>query len=160
MNEPVTLGSYFEDLSVGMTLVSPGRTVTEHDIAAFAGLSGDYNLLHTDARFAATTPFGGRIAHGLLGLSIASGLAARLNIIDGTAQAFTGLDWRFRRPIVAGDTVFVQIEVAEAKPMPAANGGLVTFRLKMLNQDGDVVQRGTWDILMRGRPQTTASDAR
>lgn len=153
MSEPVVLGSYFEDLPVGTMMVSPGRTVTEHDIGAFAGLSGDYNLLHTDVRFAEATPFGGRIAHGLLGLSIASGLAARLNIIDGTAQAFTGLEWRFRRPIRAGDTVAVEVEVAAAKPLPASGGGVITFRLKMRNQDGEVVQRGTWDILMRGRPR-------
>lgn len=150
--EPVTLGAYFEDLAIGTSMTSPGRTVTEHDIAAFAGLSGDYNLLHTDARFAAATPFGQRIAHGLLGLSIASGLAARLNLIDGTAQAFSGLEWKFRRPIVAGDTVYVEIAVAATKPMPAAGGGLVSFQLKLLNQRDEVVQRGTWDLLMRSRP--------
>lgn len=151
MSEPVTLGAFFDDLEVGQAMTSPGRTVTEHDIAAFAGLSGDYNLLHTDARFAAATPFGQRIAHGLLGLAIASGLAARLNLIDGTAQAFSGLDWKFRRPVVAGDTVYVEIAVAAVKPMPAAGGGLVTFQLRLLNQRDEVVQRGSWDLLMRSR---------
>lgn len=155
MSEPVTLGAYFEDLEVGKAMTSPGRTITEHDIAAFAGMSGDYNLLHTDARFAAVTPFGQRIAHGLLGLAIASGLAARLNLIDGTAQAFSGLDWKFRRPIVPGDTVYVDIVVASAKPMPATGGGLVTFQLRLLNQRDEVVQRGTWDLLMRSRPVAT-----
>jgi acyl dehydratase len=152
------LGSYFEDLEVGQVLTSPGRTLGEHDIAAFAGLSGDYNPLHTDARFAEATPFGGRIAHGLLGLAIAGGLAARLNIIDGTAQAFTGLEWRFRRPVRAGDTIYVEIAVGAKKAMPSSGGGLVTFQVKLLNQAGEVVQRGSWDILLRGRPASEGGD--
>ena len=68
---------YFEDIEVGQEYVSPGRTVTEADIVAFAGLSGDYNVLHTDAEFMWTSIFGERIAHGLLGLAIQSGLGTR-----------------------------------------------------------------------------------
>ena len=83
------IGRYFEEFEVGYANESAGRTVTEADVVQFAGLSGDYNQLHTDAQFAATTPYGERIAHGLLGLSMATGLASRSGFIEGTAQAFT-----------------------------------------------------------------------
>ncbi|RMG01219.1 MAG: dehydratase, partial [Acidobacteria bacterium] len=77
-------GRYFEEFAIGQTYTSVGRTVTEHDVLTFAGLSGDYNQIHTDAEFSKNTPYGQRIAHGLLGLSIASGLAMRTGILEGT----------------------------------------------------------------------------
>lgn len=144
-------GMWFEDLAEGFSGRSPARTVTDHDIIAFAGLSGDYNPLHTDDTYAAATPFGHRIAHGVLGLSIATGLAARMNIIDGTTLAFLGLDWKFRKPVFAGDTVHLEIEVTETKLARALGGGLVTFGIKLINQSGDIVQRGRWDILLKSR---------
>src|SRR3954447_1047320 len=98
-------GLYFEEFVVGDEAATPSRTITETDIVQFAGLSSDWNPLHTDAEFAAATPFGQRIAHGLLGLSIASGLMARLGHIDGTAIAFRGIEeWKFSKPIYIGDT--------------------------------------------------------
>jgi acyl dehydratase len=81
-------GRYFEEFAVGQTYTSVGRTITEHDVMTFAGLSGDYNQIHTDAEFAKLTPYGQRIAHGLLGLAIASGLAMRTGILEGTVLAF------------------------------------------------------------------------
>lgn len=148
MSTPAILGLPFEDFEVGRVVISPARTMTEHDIVAFAGLSGDYNPLHTDAPFAEGTQFGERIAHGLLGLSVASGLAARLGIIDGTALAFLGLDWKFRRPILIGDTVHAEMEVAATRAMPSAGGGVVTFAVKLINQRGEICQRGKWNLLI------------
>jgi len=144
-------GFYFEDFEIGETMTTPARTITEADIVMFAGLSGDYNPLHTDEEYARGTAFGGRIAHGLLGLSIASGLASRLGFLEKAVLAFLGLDWKFRKPIRAGDTVHVVVTVAEKKAMPRAGGGIVTFAVKVLNQDDEVTQRGTWRILMRMR---------
>ena len=79
-------GRYFEEFEIGDTLETVGRTVTETDIVLFAGVSGDYNQLHTDAEFAKGALFGERVAHGLLGLAIASGLAARMDFAEGTVQ--------------------------------------------------------------------------
>jgi acyl dehydratase len=99
-------GIFFEDLQLGQEFTSPGRTVTEADIVIFAGLSGDYNVLHTDAEHMKASIFGERIAHGLLGLSIQHGLAAR-----GEPAAahglLSGLKWKFKGPIKIGDTVHV-----------------------------------------------------
>jgi acyl dehydratase len=144
-----SLGTYFEDFQEGQTMVSPSRTLTEADIVLFAGLSGDYNPLHCDAEFARESHFGQRIAHGLLGLAFASGLASRLNFIEGTALAFMGLEWRFRAPIVAGDTVHVVAKVASKRELRRMGGGVVGFDVRLVNQRGEAVQRGRWDILVR-----------
>src|SRR6202158_4783844 len=89
-------GVLFDDLKVGQEFTSPGRTVTEADIVIFAGLSGDYNVLHTDAEYMKASTFGERIAHGLLGLSIQHGLAAR-GEPAATHGLLSGLKWKFKR---------------------------------------------------------------
>jgi len=149
-----TRGLYFQEFEIGQEIESPARTVTEADIVQFAGLSGDYNALHTDAEFAKGTPYGQRIAHGLLGLSIASGLAARAGFIEGTAQAFIGLEWRFRAPILIGDTIRIRARVVKTRAMPSMGGGMVIFEVRVLNQHDKVVQRGEWTLLVRGKPES------
>jgi acyl dehydratase len=148
-------GLYFEDFAVGYEVVSAGRTITESDVVAFAGLSGDYNQLHTDAEYAKGTPFGARIAHGLLGLAVASGLASRLGFIEGTAEAFMGLDWKFHAPILIGDTIAVQCKVARTKAMPSMGGGIVVFDMALVNHKGETTQKGQWTVLVKGRQQGT-----
>ena len=145
-------GLYFEEFNVGDTVTSAARTITEADIVGFAALSGDWNPIHTDAEFAKSSMFGERIAHGLLGLSIASGLAVRLGFIEDTVIAFMGLDWKFRAPIKIGDTIHMQAQIAEKKPMPRLGGGLVTMNVEVLNQRGETTQKGTWSMLMKLKP--------
>ncbi|HET90996.1 MAG TPA: dehydratase [Chloroflexi bacterium] len=142
-------GRYFEEFEIGDSVESPGRTITETDVVLFAGLSGDYNQLHTDAEFAQETLFGERIAHGLLGLAIASGLSTRMGFVEGTAQAFTGLDWKFRGPIKIGDTIRVRAQVRQKKEMARLGGGFVVFDVAILNQRDETVQKGTWTVLVR-----------
>ncbi|OGO40184.1 MAG: dehydratase [Chloroflexi bacterium RBG_16_57_9] len=142
---------YFEDFQLGLEMVTPSRTITETDVVTFAALSGDWNQLHTDVEYAKATPFGQRIAHGLLGLAVASGLAVRLGFIDGTAIAFRSLEWKFSAPIFLGDTIAVQVRVAETKPVPRLGGGSVTFDVALVNQRGETVQRGTWSMLVKSR---------
>ena len=144
---------YFEDLQVGMTMTTKGRTITESDIVNFAGLSGDFNPLHTDAEYAAKTEFGQRIAHGALGLSIATGLANQLGFMEGTVIAFTALDWKYRAPIFIGDTIHVEITVNQSKAMPASGGGFVIFGVKVVKQDDTVTQEGKWTLVVRSRPE-------
>jgi 3-hydroxybutyryl-CoA dehydratase len=145
-------GLYFEEFNVGDTVTSAARTITEADIVAFAALSGDWNAIHVDAEFAKSQMFGERIAHGLLGLSIASGLAVRLGFIEDTVIAFMGLDWKFRAPIKIGDTIHMRAQIAEKKPMPRLGGGLVTLNVEVLNQRDEVTQKGTWSMLMKLKP--------
>jgi len=145
-------GRYFEEFEVGDTIETAGRTVTESDVMRFAALSGDYNELHTNAEYARETMFGERIAHGLLGLSIVSGLSARMGFGDGTVEAFISLEWKFRAPITFGDTVWARIEVKRKKEMSRLGGGFVIFDVTVRNQDDETVQKGSWTLLIKGAP--------
>jgi 3-hydroxybutyryl-CoA dehydratase len=149
-----THGLYFEEFEVGQRILTPARTINEADIQAFAGLSGDYNPLHTDAVFAQSTSFGARVAHGLLILAIASGLADRTGFIEGTAIAFREiLDWKFSLPVFIGDTVHVLLEIEETKALPKLGGGALILALKVLNQDERTVMRGRWSVLIQSQPE-------
>ena len=151
-NEKRVQGLYFEEFQVGDCMVSPGRTVTEADIVAFCGLSGDFNELHSNAEYAKQGMFGKPIAHGLLGLSMASGLAGRLGFLEGTAQAFMGLDWKFKGPIFAGDTLCVRATVAQTRAVSRLGGGIVVLDVRVLNQKNEVAQEGRWTVLMKSQP--------
>ncbi len=144
-------GLYFEDFAIGQKVVTAGRTVTEADIVTFAGLSGDFNQIHTDAAYSAEYDFGQRIAHGLLVQSIATGLAVRTGVIEGTVLAFRELSAKFSLPTFIGDTVHAVIEITNKKALPRLGGGNVTMKYTVLNQDGKVVQRGDWIMLVKTR---------
>lgn len=143
---------YFEDFALDQEMVTPRRTVTEADIVNFAGISGDFNPLHVDAEFAKGSYFGQRVAHGLLGLAMASGLASQLGFIGSAVQAFLGLDWKFKAPVYIGDTIQVRVRVKQTKPLGRLGGGVVVLTLTISNQKGETVQEGEWSILMKSRP--------
>jgi len=147
-------GLYFEDFEIGRKIITVGRTVAESDIFNFAGFSGDYNQMHTDAEFAKGTPFGQRVAHGLLGLSIASGLAMRTGVLEGTVIAFREINnWKFIAPVFIGDTIHVEMEVAETKALPRIGGGSVIITLDVKKQSGDTVMKGNWTVLVMSKPE-------
>jgi acyl dehydratase len=141
---------YFDEIAVGESYESPGRTVTETDIVLFAGLSGDYNILHTDAEFMKGSIFGERIAHGLLGLSIQSGLLTRAMPPYATL-AFAGLRWKFKGPIKIGDTIRVRARVTAKKETSKPDRGLVTLARTVVNQRDEVVQEGETDLMVERR---------
>jgi 3-hydroxybutyryl-CoA dehydratase len=145
-------GRYFEEFEVGEALETPARTITETDVVIFAGLSGDYNPLHTDAEFAKETMFGERIAHGMLGLSIVSGLAWRTGFMEGTADALISVETKFRNPVKFGDTIRAKFEVRQKKEMKRLGGGFVTFNVVVLNQRDETIQKGDWTVLIRSAP--------
>jgi len=127
---------------VGEKFVSPGRTITEADIVMFAALTGDWTELHTNAEYVKKTIFGQRIAHGLLTLSVASGLALRARRLSSLeVVALLGLDdVRFTAPVFIGDTIWVESEVVEVRPSKSRPGtGIVRLRNVVRNQRGEVV---------------------
>ena len=129
---------FFEDFEVGTKFESPARTITEADIVMFAALSGDWNPIHIDAEFAKQTRFGQRIAHGLLTLSIASGLLTKLRLTEKTIVAFYGIDrLRFTKPVFIGDTIKAVAEVVDKEDR--GDYGVVTYDIKVYNQKGEVV---------------------
>lgn len=145
---------YLEDLVEGMTAVSPARTVTETDVVAFAGLSGDYNPLHTDERRAAASAYGRRVVHGMLGAAIASGLFTRTQLsirLQASLIAWLGLDWRFVSPIFIGDTIHVEATVTATRHTRDPDRGIVTIERVVRNQDGTVTQSGTTHMMVRRR---------
>jgi acyl dehydratase len=147
-------GLYFEDYQPGEVYTSVGRTVTETDIVLFTGLSGDRHQLHTDESWVQeNTAFGGRIAHGPLGLAMAMGLTAQLGLSEGTTIAFLGIEeWNFKGPIRIGNTVHVEMEIADKRATSKPGRGVVTRTHRLINQDGVVVQEGRTLILVRARP--------
>lgn len=148
--ELIIRGLYFEQFTVGQEIVTAARTITETDVVNFAGLSGDFNFIHTNVEAAQASEFGQRIAHGMLVASVATGLAVQQGFIDGTVQAFRELTWKFSRPVFIGDTVYVRAKVKALKPL-RIGGGLVTFEVRVLNQQDELTQKGQWTILMKSQ---------
>ena len=144
----VQLGMFYEDFSPNTKFESPRRTVTESDITIFAGLSSDYNPLHTDETFARETEYEGRIAHGMLTLSLMTGLIVRLNILDGTTKAFQHVEWRFMRAVRPGDSIFARAVIADKKEINREDSGLVVFKVSLFNRDKKPVGRGKLTLLM------------
>lgn len=144
-------GLFFEEFTLGHKVTTAGRTITETDVVNFAGLSGDYNQIHVDAHYAAQFTFGQRIAHGLLVQSIASGLAVQTGFIEGTVMAFRELDCKFSLPTFIGDTIHVELEIVDTKPLHRLGGGSVTMKYSVINQEGKAVQRGNWVMLVKSQ---------
>ncbi|MCC6498711.1 MAG: dehydratase [Anaerolineales bacterium] len=147
------MGKYFEEFMIGEKIATEKRTITEADIMQFAALTGDDNRIHTDAEFSKTTPFGKQIAHGVLGLSYALGLAWKTGILDGTVIAFREInEWKFVKPVFIGDAIYAEMETTETKALPRIGGGSVKISVEIKNQNGEVCHRGMWTVLMVSKP--------
>ncbi len=147
--EGIIKSLFFEDFHLGQRFVTMARTVTEADVVNFACLTWDHNQLHTDAEYAAATPYGRRIAHGLLGIAIHSGLSYQ--VTEESILAFLGLTWQFKLPIYIGDTIHVNQVVKEMRETSSGDRGILTFEKEIINQRGEVVQTGTTTILLAKR---------
>jgi acyl dehydratase len=143
------MGRVFDEFELGQRFVTPGRTITEADIGAFAGLTGDYNPVHTDEVFAAASDFGGRIAHGPMGIGIAFGLASRLDLIDGTVVALLGVTWDFKAPMRPGDTIRALIAVTAKRPVTNPSLGLIELAIELTSQTNEILQSGSARLLVR-----------
>jgi acyl dehydratase len=139
------ISKYFDEIEVGERNVTAGRTITEGDIVNFAMFTGDWHPLHTDAEYAKSGPFGERIAHGLLVISVASGLVP---LATGPVLAFYGMDkLRFMGATKIGDTIHVETEVL-AKEERNESSGLVTSKQVIKNQRGEDLAVSTWKMLV------------
>jgi acyl dehydratase len=152
-SQPKPRGLYFEEFQPAQKIITAGRTVTEADVVNFAGLSGDYNQMHVDEAYSQKTSFGKRVAHGLLVVSIVSGLAVQTGVMEGTVMAFREInEWKFAKPVFFGDTVHAVLEVREKKEMRRIGGGSVTIDVDVINQNDEVVMKGVWIVLISARP--------
>jgi acyl dehydratase len=149
-------GLYWEEWDIGAEFVSPARTVTETDIVIYAGLSGDYHPLHTNAEYCRQTQFGERIAHGPLVYAMAAGLLFQLHLYDDTIIAFLGFDsLKFTKPVKPGDTIHARIKVLEKRETSNPERGVMKRQLQVLNQRGEVVQEGLQAFLLKRKPALT-----
>jgi acyl dehydratase len=138
----------FRDIETGRTAISARVTVTETHIVLFAGLTGDFNPLHMDATFMTENAYGKRIAHGMLGHSLSTGL--RSTIDDWAIEAFLETQRRFVGPIFAGDTLHYEARVTETRESRSKPGrGIVRVAMTLKNQRGETVQEGE-DVLLVG----------
>lgn len=149
---------YFEDFEPGQVFVSQARTVTETDVVTFAGWSWDTNPVHTDAESARDGRFGERIAHGVLGLSVAMGLTSRIGAFEACSIALLGIDgWRFRRPLRIGDTVRCRVEILDTRLTSRGDAGILSRRLTLLDQHDEVLQDGEIGLMVALRPRGPAT---
>lgn len=139
----------YDEFEIGDRYVSQARTVTEADVVTFAGLSGDFNPLHTNAEFAKQTPFGERISHGMLVVAMATGMANWTGIFEGTTLALMEQTIRYKGAVRFGDTVHLELEVVEKKDTSKADRGVVSFAARVLNHEDQVVIDSEWTLLMR-----------
>ena len=153
-----TSSLYFDDVEVGQEWESAGRTITEADVVNFAGISGDFNPIHMDHEFAKTTLFRKPIAHGLLVWSMSSGLG--LYSPPMRTLAFLSVrDWHFREPVFVGDTVRMRVKVVAKEERGRGRRGEITWRRRVVNQEGRVVQEGVAVTLVEGRGARAAAAA-
>jgi acyl dehydratase len=146
-------GRFWDEFEVGEVFESAARTITEADIVTFASFTGDWNPLHTDAEFAKTTPFGQRIAHGMIGPVISAGLGVLEGVMHDTVIGLLGMEWKFIRPIFIGDTIHQKRIVEFKRESRRPERGIIRFKLEMINQKDEIVQEGTRTLMVRRRPK-------
>lgn len=145
-------GRCIEEFEVGQVDESRARTVTETDVVQYSWISGDVNPMHTDAVHSAKSPIGQRIAHGTLGMSIATGLSASLGYLEGSAIAALGVDeWKFLKPILFGDTIRLRATIVSARPTSKPDRGVLVRRMDLLNQRDELVQTGLMTTMVLTR---------
>jgi acyl dehydratase len=144
----VARGLTYEEWEVGAVYETRGRTITEADVVIFAGLSGDYNPIHTDAEVAKATPFGERIVHGMLTVAISTGLANQTGLMEGTTVALLEQNIKYKAPVKFGDTVHLRMEVTEKRETSKPDRGIVKLAAQMLNQRNEVVVEMIWTQMM------------
>lgn len=144
-------GRYFSEFEVGQVFESAPRAVHEADVMQFAELSGDHNPLHVDDAFARKTPFGQRVAHGMLAASISTGQGQDTGIFEGTTLALMEQSFRYKAPLFFGESIRLRLEVTEVKPSSKGGKGVVTFSADVLKGADVVVVEGTWVVLFADR---------
>lgn len=144
LSEPSPFTRPFEELEPDMRFDGRGRTITEADVVQFAGTTGDMHPQHMDEQWAATSRFGGRIAHGMLVLSCAIGLLA---IVPDRVIALRRIrNATFKRPVRLGDTIRPEGRISKLSPLDDRSG-LVTASLTVLNQHDRCVARAELELV-------------
>ena len=145
-------GKYFEEFVQGEEYLTDSRVITENDITDFAKISGDYNKIHTNAEYAKESLYGERIAHGLLGLTVISGLASKLGFTEGTIISLREINWKFRKPVKILDEIEGSFVVDRKRDLAGIDGGMINFKVEVTNQKKEIVQSGKWAMIIKNKP--------
>jgi len=152
-------GKFYEEIQIGDERLTPRVTVTEGHVLAYAGVAGDFSPIHMDEVYAQSTVLGGRIAHGLMGLSLTDGMKVQSGFFhDGIAL---GWSWNFRKPIRIGDTLQVKFRIADMRiPKSRDDMGILIIAIELLNQHGEVVQEGEHRLMVPRKPEAALAETR
>ena len=146
-------GVFFEGFSVGDRYATLGRTVSEYEILSFVTLAGFTEPLFMDVEYIRReSVFGNRVAPGVLTFALAEGLALQTGIFHGTGLALLSYDVRVVAPVVAGDTIRVEIEVRDKRETRRSDRKMMTFGHRMLNQQDEMVLKTTVARMVKRAP--------
>lgn len=147
------LGLYYDDVEIDAELTTPSHVIAYDDILAFADITLDHHPLHTDEDYCKTTRFGRPIAHGLYGLALMEGLKSKIDMYVHTSIASLGWDKvRFNAPLFPGDEVHVKVTFTKKRDSSKSGRGVVTEKVLLINQAGDVVIEAEHTTLLIKRP--------
>ena len=141
----IPIGFTFDTIAVGQRARSSARTVTETDHSLFMMLTGAWFPIHADEPFAQTAGAKGRIVQGTFGIALAAGSHLESEVLQSADPLVAALglqEWRYRAPIYIGDTLHLEVEVADKRLTGSGDRYIVDRRIKLVNQDGAVVQEG------------------
>lgn len=147
-------GLWWDDFTPRGRWRTDERVVTVDDVDRFSDLSGDVNALHRDDAYARAAGYDGRIAQGMLGASVATGLVNRLGLTAGTLVALLGASWRFERPLYPEGRVHVELKLLSARPTRRVDRGIIVLESVLSDNCGLVIQRGELTMLVRRRPSS------
>ena len=142
---------YFEELTVGQTFESAGRTVTDGALEMYSAVSGDWEEIHTNDEYAEDGRYGARIGHGPFTFVITTGLVHRCGFVERRVIAFLGMNYMdLQNPVYVGDTVTAEFEVADKRELDSRDdAGIVVIDAVATNQDGDSVFEGDMKFMFK-----------
>lgn len=139
---------YFEDYTVGEVFTIEEFSITEEDIRKFAELTYDFNPLHLDKNYAMKAGYRDIISHGLLGVSLCSGLAYKSGLFNRRVLGLISQTIKYKRPVYPNEKLKFSLKVVNKKDIPNSRGGLVVFDTKLMNESGEILILGEWNILI------------
>ena len=143
-------GLTFEEHAIGAVYRTLGRTVSETDIVTFVNLCGFTEPLFMDMEYVARqSVFGRRAAPGALTFALSEGLIIQTGLIHGTGMAYLGGEIRVVAPVLEGDTLRVEVEIADKRETKKPDRGIVTYRHRVLNQRDELVLEGRVQRMIR-----------
>lgn len=145
------MGLFWEEFKIGDIYITEEILLTFDIVKKFAELSGDNNPIHTNNKDAHNSIYKGIVAHGMLIVSLFTGLNRRLGILKGTSMGVVHIEWDFKRPVYVNDTIYFSIEIIEKRETSKMDRGILKRHVSTYRQDGTEVCKGVFvNFVKRG----------